>query len=176
MTSFSGTNRFIHFLCLLFDEHAIVFVKLLCRGVQLCHSEKDLGMNRLKEDFQLSRGVRFGQLKRKHRRAGLSGFVGDLADGKLVFAGNINDISTGGFKIMDIPNLFGAEKHTYTAILSGGGKHYRLLAKPCWKRQGAGKGNVDIGFKILDAPWEWVAFTMNEIPEFDYEDSFGFQA
>ena len=37
-------------------------------------------------------------------------------------------------------------------------------------------GNVDIGFKILDAPWEWVEFTMNEIPEFDYEDSFTFQA
>jgi len=133
-------------------------------------------MNRLEEDIQLSSDFRFGQMKRKHRRAGLSGFIGDLADGKLVVGGNIEDISTGGFKITDIPSSFSTEKHTYTAILSGGGKHYRLLAKPCWKKQGAGRGNVDIGFKILDAPWEWVEFTMNEIPEFDYEDSLGFQA
>jgi len=144
--------------------------------VQLFHLEKGVGMNQLEEDLQVSSGFRFGQMKRKHRRAGLSGFVGDLADGKLVIVGNIEDISTGGFKITDIPSFFSAEKHTYTAILSGGGQHYRLLAKPCWKRQGAGRGNVDIGFKILDAPWEWVEFTMNEIPEFDYEDSFGFQA
>ncbi len=133
-------------------------------------------MNQLQEDIHVSSGFRFGQMKRKYRRAGLSGFVGDLADGKLVVGGNIEDISTGGFKITDIPNSFAAEKHTYTAILSGGWKHYRLLAKPCWKRQAAGKGSVEIGFKILDAPWDWVEFTMNEIPEFDYEDSFGFQA
>ncbi|GEM_PF-1124378 len=133
-------------------------------------------MNQLEQVPQMSYGFRFGQMKRKHRRAGLSGFVGDLADGNLVIGGNVEDISIGGFKITDIPHSFTAEKHTYTAILSGGGKHYRLLAKPCWKRQGSGKGNVDIGFKILDAPWEWVEFTMNEIPEFDYEDSFIFQA
>ena len=144
--------------------------------MQLFHSEKGVGMNRLEEDMQVSNGFRFGQMKRKHRRAGLSGFVGDLADGKLVIGGNIEDISIGGFKITDIPSSFGAEKHTYTAIVSGAGKHYRLLAKPCWKRQGSRKGNVDIGFKILNAPWEWVEFTMNEIPEFDYEDSFSFQA
>jgi hypothetical protein len=35
------------------------------------------------------------------------------------------------------------------------------------------KNRIDMGFKIIDAPWEWVEFTMNEIPEFDYEDSFG---
>ncbi len=105
----------------------------------------------------------------------MPGFVGDLADGKLVISANIEDISIGGFKIVGIPGSFGADKHTYTAILSGGGKHYRLLAKPCWITPGAGEGKVDIGFKILNAPWEWVEFTMNEIPEFDYEDSFGLQ-
>jgi hypothetical protein len=139
-------------------------------------SDKGFEMNRPEEFSKLTKSFRFGQMKRKYRRAGLSGFVGDLAVGKLVIGGHVADVSIGGFKITDIPSTFGAEKHTYTAILSGGGKHYRLLVKPCWKRQGSGKGNVDMGFKIIDAPWEWVEFTMNEIPEFDYEDSFGFQA
>jgi hypothetical protein len=133
-------------------------------------------MNRLEKVTQLSCGFRCGQMKRKHRRADLPGFVGDIADGKLIFGGNVEDMSIGGFKIANISHAFAAERHSYTAILSGGGKHYRLLAKPCWKKQGSVKGNIDIGFKILDAPWEWVEFTMNEIPEFDYEDSLGFQA
>ena len=133
-------------------------------------------MNRSEKDLQVSRGFQFGQMKRKHRRAELSGFVGDLVSGKLVFGGNIQDISLGGFKIKDIPPSFDAEKLTYTIVVSGRGKHFRVLAKPCWKRVSSGQGSVDIGFKILDAPWEWVEFTTNEIPEFDYEDSFGFQA
>jgi hypothetical protein len=133
-------------------------------------------MEQLKNVTHLSDDCRFGQKKRKHRRAGVPGFVGDIADGKLVVGGNIEDISVGGFKICGVPHAFGAEKLTYTAILSGGGKHYRLLAKPCWKKQGSDKKSMDVGFKILDAPWEWVEFTMNEIKEFDYEDSFAFQA
>lgn len=133
-------------------------------------------MDRVAEETYEARGFRFGQMNRKDRRAGVGGFVGDLADGNLVFGGTVADISAGGFKIVNIPESFSAEKHTYTAVLSGGGKHFRLLAKPCWRKQGAGRGNVEMGFKILDAPWEWIELTMNEIPEFDYEDNFGFQA
>lgn len=131
---------------------------------------------RLQDVTSSARDFRFGQLKRKYRRAGLAGFVCDLADGKSVIGGNIEDLSVGGFRITNIPESFAAEKHTYTAILSGEGKHYRLLAKPCWKKPGASMGNIEIGFKILDAPWDWVEFTMNAIPEFDYEEGFGFQA
>lgn len=165
------------FLWLLYDERGIIFPSIGNeREVKLSHLELSFAMNQLEEATQVSNGFRFGQMKRKHQRAGMSGFVGDLADGKLVFGGNVEDISIGGFKITNIPQSFGAEKHTYTTILSGGGKHYRLLAKPCWKKQGSRKDNLDIGFKILDAPWEWVAFIMKEIPECHYEDSFGFQA
>lgn len=117
-----------------------------------------------------------GLTKRKYRRAGITGFVGDLADGKNIYSGHITDFSLGGFRVSDLPPSFSAERHTYTAILSGGGRHYRVLAKPCWKNQGSLANRIDIGFKILDAPWEWVEFAMNEIPEFDYEDGIGYLA
>ena len=133
-------------------------------------------MDRLTEATQEAGGFRFGQMNRKHRRAGVPGFVGDLADGNLVIGGIIEDISTGGFRITNIPESFAAEKFTYTAILSGGGKHYRLLVKPCWKKKGTIPGSAEMGFKILDAPWEWLNLIMKEIPEFDYEEEFGFQA
>jgi hypothetical protein len=127
-------------------------------------------MDRLAEETHVGSGLRFGEMNRKYRRAGIKGFVGDIADGNLVIGGIIEDISIGGFKITHIPDWFSADKLFYTAILSGGGKHYRLLAKPCWKKKG------EMGFKILDAPWGWVELTMNEIPEFDYEDGFCFEA
>lgn len=117
-------------------------------------------------------GFRYGQLRRRYRRAGVSGFVGDIADGSMFIGGMIEDISAGGFRMTHLPPAFGAEKHSYATVVSGGGKHYRLLAKPCWRRQGRGN-SVEIGFKILDAPWEWLELTMKEIPEFDYEDFFG---
>ena len=100
------------------------------------------------------------RITRKYRRAGMAGFVGDVADGKNIFSGHVTDISLGGFKVADLPQSFSAERHTYVAILSGGGKYYRVLAKPCWKRTGSMTSRIDIGFKILDAPWEWVEFAM----------------
>lgn len=123
---------------------------------------------------QVTPSLDIGRVKRKYRRAGMAGFVGDVADGKSIYSGYVRDISVGGFKIADLPQSFSAVRHTYTAIISGGGKHYRVLAKPCWQRSADMKNRIDIGFKIIDAPWEWVEFTMNEIPEFDYEDSFGY--
>lgn len=113
---------------------------------------------------------RYGQMRRKDRRAGIPGFVVNIADGNLVVEGTVADISTGGFRIRNIPEFFKAEQHTYSTVLSGGGRHFRLLAKPCWRRKGAGQHQVEMGFKIIDAPWEWVELTLREIPAFDYEE------
>jgi hypothetical protein len=106
------------------------------------------------------------QHKRKYPRLGVPGFVGDLADDKKFIAGTVGNISTGGFEIINLPPSFRAEKFTYKAVLSGGGKHYKILAKPCWRRD-RGFNSVEIGFKILDAPWEWVELTMHQLPRLD---------
>jgi hypothetical protein len=105
----------------------------------------------------------FGHIERKYRRVGISGFVGTLADGKKIIEAIVENISTGGFEFSNLPISFSAENHTYVAVISGEGKHFKVLAKPCWRKK---KGDtITIGFKILDAPWEWVAFTLNRIPE-----------
>lgn len=104
-----------------------------------------------------------GRSSRRHRRAGLAGFVGDLCDGKAVYGCHLLDVSLGGFRVTDLPETFVACRHNYVAVLSGGGAHYRIVAKPCWKRPGKVSGCIDIGFKILDAPWRWIEFVMNEI-------------
>ncbi len=119
-------------------------------------------MNQIDAMTEVSSGFRLGPTERKYRRLEVPGFVGDLADGKAVLGGVVADISLGGFKITTRRKSFAADRHAYTAILTGGGNHYRLLAKPCWRRAGSGKDNIQIGFKILEAPWEWVQLTMNQ--------------
>ena len=109
-------------------------------------------------------GLLSGQFKRKYNRAKLSGFVVNLADGNKVIGAIVENISTGGFESANFPKAFTAEEHIYTVVLSGCDMHYRMLAKPCWKRK-YGENNIAIGFKILSAPWKWVEFTINRIPE-----------
>jgi hypothetical protein len=116
-----------------------------------------------------------GLVKRKSRRVRIPGFVADLADGNAIIGGKIGNISKTGFNFTDVSPDFHADKHVYTIVLSRGGSHFRVMAKPCWRRQ-KGKEATEIGFKILDAPWEWVEFTTTEVPEFDYVEPAAFRA
>ena len=105
-----------------------------------------------------------GHSKRNYRRAELHGFTGNLVDGKKIIEGIVENISSGGFELSNLPESFSAEKHTYLAVISGKNKHYKVLVKPCWKKNKA-ENDIVIGFKILDAPWEWAELTLNLIPE-----------
>jgi len=132
-------------------------------------------MNR--NEMQLTRepNVRFGQLKRKYRRMDITGFDCDIADGSSSYGGKVEDISSGGFKITNIPQSFSADRYVYTVLLSSqDGKHFRLLARPCWSKRNSGADRLEMGFRIIDAPWEWTEFTFGEISDVDYEDDYVF--
>ena len=101
----------------------------------------------------------FGQIARKEQRNGTSGLTGELSDGRRVYAGELKDLSMGGFQMADLPMAFDSGYVNYTAIVSGGGKNFRLLVRPCWSRRHADQLHVDVGFKIMSAPLEWVRYT-----------------
>lgn len=61
-------------------------------------------------------GIKFGQRKRKYRRAGIPGFVADFADGNRIIGGIVENVSTGGFEIVNLPKAFIAEKHIYIPL------------------------------------------------------------
>ncbi len=106
-----------------------------------------------------NRTVQSGQRIRKYRRVLSSDLVGDLVDGQKIIGGIVENISPGGFEITNLPKSFAAEKHIYTTVLSGGGKHYKILARPRWRKK-KGEYHIDMGFKILDAPWQWLKLTL----------------
>jgi hypothetical protein len=124
---------------------------------------REVAMHWLETRKSTGHGRQFGQVKRKYQRAEVGGFLGNLADDNKVIGGVVGDISTGGFACTNLPESFSADKHAYTAVLSGGGKHYKMLVKPCWRVKKE-NNTIQIGFKILDAPWEWVELTMNLPP------------
>lgn len=100
-------------------------------------------------------------MKRKFERVQISGLYGDVAAGNLILNGLVDDISPGGFKLSQLPASFQNDKHVYTVILSKGENHYKILAKPCWDTKTEGKNSMEVGFKIIDAPWEWTEFTFS---------------
>jgi len=101
-------------------------------------------------------GESAGMVVRRDSRRAVNGFTADIAGSVSLVTGGIDNISKGGFKISAVPDSFTGSKHSYNVVLNGDGHYYRLVAKPCWKNKSAERGCVDIGFKILDAPWEWV--------------------
>jgi len=51
-----------------------------------------------------------------------------------------------------------------------------MLVTPRWKRKSDGGRLCDVGFKIMDAPWDWVAFIRETISEDDYDLDHGYNA
>ena len=133
-------------------------------------------MNEAEVQHRLNIGFELGRVERKDIRGTIPGFVGDIADGLAIFGGKVEDISTSGFKLTNVPESFTAQKHIYTTVVSGNGKHYRLLAKPCWKKPSELDGFVEVGFKIIDAPWEWTELALDIVTDFDRGDDFSFNA
>lgn len=109
-------------------------------------------------------------VKRKHPRAAVEGFVADIADGNFVLEGNVADISSGGFKMSNLPYNFSATSRSYTTVISGDGKHYRMVVVPCWKMENG--IFLDVGFKIVQAPWEWSELILQAVPSSGDESAF----
>jgi len=95
-------------------------------------------------------------VERKEKRRVVTGFSGDIAGSDDIVAGDVGNISAGGFKITGIPDSFTGAEHSYTTVLNGNGSYYRVVATPRWRKECGEKGFVEMGFKILDAPWEWL--------------------
>jgi hypothetical protein len=112
--------------------------------------------------------------KRRHSRVEVHGFVGDIADGNFVLGGIVEDVSSGGFKLSSLPGNFSAADRNYTTVISGKGKHYKVIVIPCWTKKASNSRSVEAGFKIVQAPWEWTEFVLGSESLFDHEDDVSF--
>lgn len=102
---------------------------------------------------------RMGGFHRHFQRREVSGYTCDIADSRRLIGAVVENVSANGFKVSRIGEGFLAAEHCYRTVISGNGKHFKILAKPCWKRQTS--QGVEIGFKILDVSWEWLEMTLS---------------
>lgn len=115
-------------------------------------------MERMRLHSPQETSSRMGGFHRRYRRGSVSGFSCDIADRNRLIAGVVDDVSSNGFRITRVSDAFPSDGHSYRMVLSGNGRHYKVLAKPCWKRNTA--DGLEIGFKILDVSWEWTEFVL----------------
>lgn len=98
---------------------------------------------------------------RRYRRENVSGYSCDIADRHRLISGVIDDISSNGFRVSQVSDAFPGDGHSYRTVVSGNGRHYKIVAKPCWQRKTA--NGLEIGFKILDVSWEWTEFVLEMV-------------
>jgi hypothetical protein len=101
-------------------------------------------------------------LERKHKRASELGLTADITEKSSTFHVIVDDFSTNGLKLSSVANGFDCNNHSYTVLISRGNHYFKLLVKPCWQKLNNDGKESEIGCKILDAPWKWIQFTMQE--------------
>ena len=110
--------------------------------------------------------------KRRHERVELHGYIADIADGNFIYGGIIEDVSLGGVKLNSLPTKFSIEGKTYCIVVSGGtaGTHFKLTVRPRWKKVAQSGLSMDVGFRVVDAPWEWADLVNKMMPKKEEEE------
>ncbi len=127
-----------------------------------------------KQKWNVATGL--GDTKRKKPRAVVNGYVGDLADGSVVLNGTIDDVSSGGFKMSNLPDSFSDADRSYMTVISGHGKHFKVLVRPCWSKKVGSRLSLEVGFRIVETSWEWEEMVLNTVSDNCYDDDFSFQS
>lgn len=131
---------------------------------------KTLETKKRKSGPKISNGRLYS--KRKHPRFQVDGLACHIADGNLVLDGVVGDISSGGFKMANLPQSFMADRHIYKAVLSGNGHHHPLVVIPCWSEKTANSQVETVGFRIIEASWEWTEYILNTASVLENINSF----
>ncbi|MBM9529234.1 PilZ domain-containing protein [Desulfoprunum benzoelyticum] len=85
----------------------------------------------------------------------------DVSDGKRFYSGMVTDLSRFGLRLTDLP-LKCDTSQRLSIVVSGQGKNFKMLARPCWtKNGGTGKS---VGVEIMNASWGWTEFVISHEP------------
>ncbi|MCI5224434.1 MAG: PilZ domain-containing protein [Candidatus Electrothrix sp. AR4] len=74
--------------------------------------------------------------KRKQPRMNVSGYIADIADGKFVYTGIVQDISFEGLRLHDLPDKFSRKGDVFKVVVSNElhSLHYKLSVYPQWRK------------------------------------------
>jgi hypothetical protein len=102
--------------------------------------------------------------KRRYTRTDIEGYIADIADGHVVYAGAVENVSLDGLRLNELPEKFSAIGKKYMVIVSGemNSDCFKLKVISRWRKKNS--FTVDVGFSILDAPTGWRSFVQKISP------------
>ena len=103
--------------------------------------------------------------KRRYARAAVEGYIGEIAAGNLVLSGVVDNVSHAGLRMSGLPAGFSVARSHYVAVVSGYDKKIKIIVRPRWFNA-EDSDHMAVGFKIIDAPWEWMMLVSTEIPDY----------
>ena len=106
-----------------------------------------------------------GMEKRRYGRVLLKGYIADIADGKFIYGGVVEDISVDGLRLNDLPARFAIEGKRYNLVISGGpaNDYFKLTVFPRWRSKR--RRTVDVGFRVVEAASGWKALVKRLAPK-----------
>ncbi|MGW8158812.1 MAG: PilZ domain-containing protein [Desulfoprunum sp.] len=99
--------------------------------------------------------------KRRHQRMTINNLWADVSDGKGFYSGMVTDLSRFGLRLTDLP-LRCDTSQRLSIVVSGQGKNFKMLARPCWTKKDNTQKSV--GVEIMNASWGWTEFVMSHEP------------
>lgn len=91
----------------------------------------------------------------RHKTLGLMSFI---SDGKSSMLGVVEDLSTNGVRVAQIPRDFDTTVQRCKAVINSPGGDFTVVLKPCWVKETNRGMYKTIGFQIIDPPAGWTAF------------------
>lgn len=96
--------------------------------------------------------------KRVSERHMTLGLMSSVSDGKHSYLGVVEDISTTGIRMSQVPADFDdSVNHCYT-VVKGPTRDMIILLRPCWAKESRRGMYKDVGFQIEDPPKVWKDF------------------
>lgn len=96
--------------------------------------------------------------KRFNDRHSTLGLMSSVSDGKHAFMGIVEDISTTGLRLSQIPADFDDKVDHCFTVVKGPVRDFKVFLRPCWTRTTNHGMYKDIGFQIEDPPQSWNHF------------------
>ncbi len=100
--------------------------------------------------------------RRKTKRMELKGLIADIADRSWAFNGWIDDISPEGFKVSYLSPKFTIHSIKYVTAISEFQNIFKIIIKPCWNKKVGCGYYQEVGFKVINPPYEWSNFILDK--------------
>lgn len=88
----------------------------------------------------------------------INGLSADVSSGKGFYSGKVTDLSRFGLRLTDL-RLKCDTNQRLSIVVSGQGKNFKILARPCWTK--TDRTRKSVGVEIMNASWGWTEFVIS---------------